>query len=257
MPPLVLEGDDAVRLGKQRVIGAFADVLSRLQARTALPDDGANKWKLGNFFPKSRELKTNDSVIMDAAPLFKGYLVDTSYSFCFGEDPAHRKMMANLSGFRDDVCQAVNAGHTFKSIAERVGADIRAMGYEPVHQKHPGAVLGHRTLKTTDLPFTWRLQGFDGVSLTWFGAKEKLAQAGIGRHSPLWNESKTSDHAPHDGLWLVEPHAGDGPTGAKWEEILVIQDGKAHWLDEKPPHVHQWQQIAKGAAYVPRQNKIY
>jgi len=220
--------------------------------RTALPDDGDKKWKTGNFFPKSRALKKGDSVIMDAAPLFKGYLVDTSYSFCFGDNPKHAEMMGNLAGFRDQVCRAVNEGQTFKAIADKVGSDIRAMGYEPVHQKHPGEVLGHRTLKIANLPFDWRLQGFDGVALTWFGWKEKLAQSGWGKHSPLWNESKTSDHAPHDGLWLVEPHAGDGPVGAKWEEILVIDNGKARWLDDNPPHVYQWSQIAKGLGYGPR-----
>lgn len=220
--------------------------------RTALPDDGSTKWKTGNFFPKSRPLELGDSVILDAAPLFNGYLVDTSYSFCFGDNPEHRKMMASLSQFRDQVRVAVNEGQTFKSIAEAVGADIRAKGYAPVHQKHPGEVLGHRTLKLPDLPFNWRLQGFDGISLTWFGWKEKLAQSGFGRHSPLWNESNTSDHMPHDGLWLVEPHAGAGPVGAKWEEILVIQNGVAQWLEDEPPHVYQWDRIASGNSYGPR-----
>ncbi len=41
-------------------------------------------------------------------------------------------------------------------------------------------------------------------------------------------------------------------VGAKWEEILVIEDGKARWLDDEPPHVRQWSQIAAGANYRPR-----
>jgi hypothetical protein len=35
------------------------------------------------------------------------------------------------------------------------------------------------------------------------------------------------------GLWAIEPHLGTtGPCafGAKFEEILVVEGGKAHWL---------------------------
>jgi len=215
--------------------------------RTALP----GKWPVGKFFPKSKALETGDSVILDAAPLFKGYLVDTSYSFCFGDNDNHKKMMADLAQFRDQVLDAINAGRGFKQIADDVLNTFEGLGYEPAHTKHPGEVLGHRAVKTANLPFNWRISGFDGLSLTWFGLKDKWATSGLGRRSPLWNSSKASDHAPHDGLWLVEPHAGAGPVGAKWEEILVIDGGKARWLDDNPPHVRQWAQIAAGESYRP------
>ena len=215
--------------------------------RTALP----GTWPVGKFFPKSRALEPGDSVILDAAPLFSGYLVDTSYSFCFGDNDDHRAMMQHLAQYRDSVPAAVNTGDSFKTIAERVNASMNAVGYEPVHTKHPGEVLGHRAIKTPKLPFQPRLQGFDAVSLSWFKFKDSLAMRGLGRKSPLWNGSKASDHSAHDGLWLVEPHAGFGAVGAKWEEILVIEDGKARWLDERPPHVRQWSQIAEGSDYRP------
>ncbi len=215
--------------------------------RTALPGN----WPVGKFFPKSKALEPGDSVILDAAPLFKGYLVDTSYSFCFGENSAHKKMMADLAQFREQVPGAINAGKGFKQIADNVLNTFESLGYEPAHTKHPGAVLGHRAIKTANLPFNWRISGFDGLSLTWFGLKDKWATSGLGRRSPLWNSSNASDHAPHDGLWLVEPHAGAGPVGAKWEEILVVDGGKARWLDDNPPHVRQWAQITAGESYRP------
>lgn len=217
------------------------------EGRTALPGD----WRIGNFFPKDRPLQDGDSVIMDAAPLFKGYLVDTSYSFCFGENPVHRQMMMDLSTFRTGIRDAVNAGESFKTIAEIVASRIREMGYEPVHTKHPGEVLGHRAVKVANLPFTWRMQGFDGLSLGWFILKGKAVKAHLSRSAPTWNESKHSDHKPHDGLWLVEPHVGKGKVGAKWEEILVIENGYAEWLDDEPPHVRQWSQIAAKQSYRP------
>ena len=215
--------------------------------RTALPGD----WSIGKFYPRSRALQEGDSVILDAAPLFAGHMVDTSYSFCYGNNDTHRSMMANLARFRDRVRDAVNAGQSFKSIAESVNVELQSLGYEPVHTKHPGEVLGHRAIKTARLPFAPRYRGFDAVSLGWFLLKGRLADSGLGRRSPLWNDKESSDHKPHDGLWLVEPHAGCGDVGAKWEEILVIEDGKARWLDDEPPHIRQWAAIEAGESYAP------
>jgi len=215
--------------------------------RTALPGD----WTIAHFFPKDRALNAGDSVIMDASPICEGFLVDTSYSFCMGENAVHRDMMANLAGFRAAICDAVNTGRSFKEIAEDVLLKFASYEYEPAHAKHPGAVLGHRAVKFARLPVQWRINGFDGLALTWFRLKDRFAQTPLCSRSPLWNDSQSSDHAPHDGLWLVEPHAGKDGVGAKWEEILVIDRGKARWLDDQPPHVRQWASIAKGGAYGP------
>jgi Xaa-Pro aminopeptidase len=236
----------------QRYRAAGADSFFHLPVvlfgeRTALPGD----WTVQHFFPKTKTLEPGDSVILDAAPLFKGYLVDTSYSFCFGDNDEHRAMMQHLAQYRDSVAAAINNRDTFKIVADRVLETMTTAGYEPVHSKHPGEVLGHRAVKMPNLPFQLRLQGFDAVSLSWFRLKDRLARSGWGRHSPLWNTRETSDHETHDGLWLVEPHAGLGSIGAKWEEILVIEDGEASWLDDSPPHVRQWAQIEKGDAYGP------
>ena len=216
-------------------------------SRTALP----GTWSIGHFFPKSKALSENTSVIMDASPIFNGYMVDTSYSFCFGKNASHAKMMMDLSGFRDAIRDSINNGDSFMSIAHSVNSKLRAMGYDPVHTKHPGEVLGHRAIKVPRLPFTWRTQGFDALSLLWFKLKAKLAGSGWSNNSPLWNGAETSNHKPHDGLWLVEPHAGADKVGAKWEEILVIKNGEAEWLDKEPPHVKQWRNITDGMDYSP------
>jgi len=215
--------------------------------RTALPGE----WPVGKFFPKAKVLEPGDSVILDAAPLFGGYLVDTSYSFCFGDCDDHRAMMRHLAQYRESVPAAVNNGDSFKLIAEDVLETMTAAGYEPAHTKHPGQVLGHRAVKAPDLPFPLRLQGFDAVSLSWFKLMDRMSKSGLGWRSPLWNTHNSSDHQAHDGLWLVEPHAGLGPVGAKWEEILVIEGGVARWLDDNPPHVDQWSRIEAGTTYRP------
>ena len=213
--------------------------------RAALPGN----WTIGHFFPKSKQLKDGDSVILDASPLFKGYMVDTSYSFCFGEDEAHKEMMLHLAQYRSSIPDAINSGASFQNVAEQVVSTMDKAGYESVHRKHPGEVLGHRAIKTPKLPFQLRLQGFDAISLTWFRMKEAIAGTPLTNKSPLWNTSELSDHEAHDGLWLVEPHAGRGEVGAKWEEILVIENGSARWLEQAPPHVKQIEKIRQGEPY--------
>ena len=197
--------------------------------RTGLP----GRWGIGNFFPRDTALKEGDAVILDGAPIFDGFMIDTSLSFSFGDTPAHDEMMASLLVQRHKIRDAVNSGASFLSIAEGVAADCAALGYEGVHEKHPGAVLGHRALRLR-WPRGWRLRGADGVALSWFLMKIGLSRF-FARQSPLWSRHATSDHAPTDGLWMVEPHFSNGEFGAKWEEILVIEGGEARWLDDTPP----------------------
>lgn len=251
LEPGMLERDVAHRLvqayRREGVKSFFHLPVVLFGERTALPGE----WPVGKFFPKKRAVAENEAVIFDASPIFGEYLVDTSFSFCLGNNDAHREMMNNLAEFRQSVPHYINSGMTFHAVAMKVLDRVIHMGYVPVHEKHPGEVLGHRALMLPRLPFVWRAQGFDALSLSWFYGMEYISRAHLAR-SPLWNTTSTSKHKPYDGLWLVEPHAGDGPTGAKWEEILVIESGKARWLDDEPPHVKQWRLIGELRDYGPR-----
>jgi len=202
--------------------------------RTGLP----GQWKLGHFMPRQRPLKQGDAVILDGAPLFDGYMVDTSYSFCFGHNPAHDTMMKHLLEQRVLIKDLVNKKASFLKIAQTVAEIGAKLGYDSVHEKHPGEVLGHRALRIRG-PQGWRLKGSDGASLSWFLMKIGLSRL-LPTQSPLWNRNPSSDHAPTEGLWMVEPHFSNGEFGAKWEEILVIKERQAHWLDDNLPHVEKW-----------------
>jgi len=140
-----------------------------LEETAASPAGGETKKEVTHALVKRYRVAGADSFFHLPVVLFSGYLVDTSYIFCFGDN-----------------------------------------------DEHPGEVLGHRAVKTPNLPFQLRLQGFDAVSLSWFRLKDRLATSGLGRQSPLWNSLKTSDHKAHDGLWLVEPHAGLSLVGADY-----------------------------------------
>jgi hypothetical protein len=202
--------------------------------RTGLP----GRWGIGKFFPRDVTLQPGDAVILDGAPLFDGFMLDTSYSFAFGSNPDHDEMMRSLLVQRTKIHDAVNRGLSFLEIAQTVADDCEALGYEGVHEKHPGEVLGHRAVRVRG-PQGWRLRGSDGASLGWFLMKSAQARY-VPNQSPLWNRNASSDHAPTDGLWLVEPHFANDRFGAKWEEILIIEDGRARWLEDDPPHVRKW-----------------
>ena len=202
--------------------------------RAGLPGD----WRISNFFPKKNILKQGDSVILDAAPIFNGYLVDTSTSFCFGKNIYHDAMMTDLIAERQLILDETNQGLSFMQIAQNVQSRASANGYESVHEKHPGEVLGHRAGRwITGNKLSFRQQGFDAPTLLWFKLNSKLANLGFKTLNPLWNRNNDSDHPPTDGLWLVEPHYAKNEIGAKWEEILLIDKGKARWLQDDPPHL--------------------
>ena len=44
------------------------------------------------------------------------------------------------------------------------------------------------------------------------------------------------------GLWAVEPHIGFRDVGVKFEELLVVTEDDAFWLDDDLPHVRRWQE---------------
>src|SRR5262249_15043392 len=87
----------------------------------------------------------------------------------------------------------------------------------------------------------WRTTiGRFGVGGLWALGRTVVAAAGQG-WSPLWNDGRGSNHPPQPGLWAVEPHLANGDVGAKFEELLVITEDEAYWLDDDLPHVRAWE----------------
>jgi len=207
-------------------------------ARTALP--GA--WRNKHFWPTKTRLAEGDAVILDASPIFDGHLVDTSFSTRAGENAEHHQMLLDLAPFRAMIAERVREGLSFRAIALETDARIRAMGYENRHQMHLEEVLGHRALRLRRPTPGWTFdEGFDSQTFAWFALHTVAARQKLWQFSPNWNAQPSSEHAPWDGLWAVEPHLGkEGRLGAKWEELLVIQDGCVSWLDHDTPHVRYW-----------------
>ncbi len=231
------------RFHEQGVHHYFHVPVALFGTRTAYP---------GNFgqleaLSTDRKLEPGMPVILDAAPVYRGYTVDTSLATSFGNHPGQRELIRALEPLRDLILVRVRERATFRAIAREVDDAIRAQGYENCHRKHIAFVLGHRV---TQVPDTWlhrrRIWGI-GVPQAWYFISRTLgARRGHGplpHGSPNWNHTRTSDHPPPPGLWAVEPHLGKDGVGAKFEEILVITETDAWWLDEGGlPHHRIWGQ---------------
>lgn len=218
---------------REGVHGFFHLPVALFGERTTLPDP----WATESFWPTDRALRAGDAVVLDASPIFEGYVVDTSLSCTATASDAHAAAMADDLTYRTTIVEAVRAGATFREIAAAVDADMTARGDRNCHRLHPEAVLGHRVVRIAE-PDAVRPpdgSGFDATVLGWFIQGIAAAQS-QGTPSPTWNDRPTSDHAPAPGLWAVEPHLARGPVGVKWEELLVVEDHDAYWLDDDVPH---------------------
>jgi len=205
--------------------------------RTTYPGD------FGEFeaLATDKKLEHGMPVILDAAPIYDGHLVDTSLPFSFGENTVMDQMTRDLQPFRSFIKDSVNAGKTFQAIELEVNDMINDLGYLNCHRKHIGAVLGHRVMKVKNRPWNrLKIKQLGVRQVGWFYWKSMLARKGWQNESPNWNQYKTSNHAPFHGLWAVEPHFAKDGVGTKFEEILVITEQGAEWLDEDLPHTRFW-----------------
>ncbi|MGH8441295.1 MAG: M24 family metallopeptidase [Nevskiaceae bacterium] len=193
--------------------------------------------------PTDRRLERGMPVILDAAPVYFGYTVDTSLAVPFGENQKQRMLTRALKPLRDLILLRARERASFRAIAREVDDEIRKLGYENCHKKHIAFVLGHRVTQVAD---TWlsrrRIWGLGVPQAAFFIGKTFGAQQFGGTGSPNWNHTRSSDHPPTPGLWAVEPHVGQDGVGAKFEEILVITETDAFWLDEGGlPHHRAWE----------------
>lgn len=192
------------------------------------------------FYPGLRRLEAGMPFILDCAPSMHGYTADIGYCGVIGENRILDRLMDDLLEYRELIVTMARQRRNLSDISQAVDRLCQRHGYEPRHKAYPFEVLAHRVEKLAD----------DGekshLSLFNFGVRniaELLKDVAAGRregHSPLWSSGPRSDHPPTPGLWAVEPHLGFRDVGAKWEELLVVTDRDAYWLDDDVPHVRRW-----------------
>lgn len=194
------------------------------------------------FYPGLRRLEEGMPFILDCAPSMGGYTADIGYCGVIGENRILDRLMDDLLEYRELIVTLVRQRKHLSEVSQAVDRLCQRHGYDPRHKAYPFEVLAHRVEKLAD----------DGekshLSLFNFGVRnitELLKGVVDGRregHSPLWSSHSKSDHPPTPGLWAVEPHLGFRDVGAKWEELLVVTDTDAYWLDDDVPHVRRWRE---------------
>jgi len=190
------------------------------------------------FLPTGTRLEEGMPYILDMAPIRDGFASDIGYGGVLGENRIWTRVNADLAAFRPLILDLVRERRTFADIYAEVDAYIARLGYDNRHRKYPGQVIGHQVgvikgmlPKGVGYPF--------GVRFLQTLGRELVTERVAGR-SPLWNGAKQSAHPPTPGLWAVEPHIGFRGVGVKFEELLVVTEDDAYWLDDDLPHVRRW-----------------
>lgn len=180
-----------------------------------------------HFLPSSRRLQPDDVVILDTAPILNGYTSDIGYTFSMSENLELKRAKMLLKEFRKNLPTYFESPMKTQEIWRKIDHDIKAAGFDNCHEQYPFSVLGHRVrkLRFSQIPGVTIPFGMQAIfSLITHGIKPEL----LGPNSDLKKA----------GLWALEPHVGGTGFGAKFEEILVVdEEGKASWLDDQVPHV--------------------
>jgi len=191
------------------------------------------------FMPSNRKLEKGMCVILDVAPVINSKAADIGYSFSFGENDLVSQAKNDLAPFRTLILELANQKSSLKDIYLACDQLIEKNGYQNCHQKYPLGVLGHKIGK---LPGSYlpklNILGFHPQSFLFLlghlGKSLKNKQDNIPFMTP------TSEVPLEPGLWAIEPHISKGEIGVKFEEIMVVTDDHAYWLDDHLPHVEYW-----------------
>ncbi|MFP1625391.1 M24 family metallopeptidase [Streptomyces sp. 5K101] len=195
------------------------------------------------FFASGRRLEEGMSYVLDCAPVVDGYTADIGYAGKIGDNPVWDRMAQDLREYRELIVREVRLRKPLDEVYAAVDALIARHGYDNRHKVYPGRVIGHQVTRT-------KARGPAGVTVFGFGVRtlqtlgRELISERLHGRSPLWADGRSSRHAPTPGLWAVEPHIGFRDVGLKFEELLVVTEDDAYWLDDDLPHVRRWQQGA-------------
>jgi Xaa-Pro aminopeptidase len=190
------------------------------------------------FFPTSRPLERGMPFILDCAPVVDGVAADIGFSTSNGENREVERIQRALEDHRDLILEGVRGRKPLATIYAEVDALAATQGLENRHRAYPFRVLAHRL---SDLPRPGTTRTVLGFGVDTISALTRdLASALREGWSPLWSGARWSAHPATPGLWAVEPHLAAGRVGAKFEEVLVVTEDDAYWLDDDVPHVRGW-----------------
>ncbi len=236
------EADVARRLrrafAEQGVRSYFHVPVALFGDRTAYPGDFGQLEAL----PTARPLAERDAVILDAAPIYGGFTVDVSLAVPRGGSAG---VFARADGLLEElrrlILERARERRSMREISREVNRVIVERGFENCHRKHIGRVLAHRITRVHPPVVARRsIWGLSPLAVAWFFWRSYRSSRGRAALTPNWNDSRQSECPPQPGLWAIEPHVGLGALGSKFEEILVIAESGAWYLDDDLPHHRRW-----------------
>lgn len=174
-----------------------------------------------DYLPGKRVLRENETYILDVAPIVGGYICDIGFSNCFGSDPEFETCRSYLAELRSAIPELFQTLSTGSGIWNAIDENILSNSFENIHKKYPFSVLGHRIHKS-------RLQGIKAnlINFGWQSYWELLSRGLFGQ---LLNQNFEGDLK---GLWAIEPHIGTPTFGAKFEEILLVDENGCRWIED-------------------------
>lgn len=181
--------------------------------------EGMRKYQ--DFMPSSRVLLPGDAYILDVAPIFRGFACDIGYTGSLGPNPDVERAIAFLKTLKEDIPHKFQDRVPGSEIWKWIDKRIVDAGYANAYVKYPFSVLGHRIHRVPEWAPKFQLLNF-GWQSYW-----SLASRGL--FGQLLNQDFSGNLT---GLWAIEPHLSGKNFGAKFEEILVVTETEAFWLDK-------------------------
>ena len=182
-----------------------------------------------NYLPSKKALCENDVFILDVAPIVNGFISDIGFSGCLGLNPEYDRAMETLAQLRVEIPVLAEQCGQGRVLWDLLDKRIKNDGWENIHATYPFGVLGHRLHRNTNTVEA------NFIHFGWQSYWELISRGLFGQ---LLNKDFTGSL---DGLWAIEPHIGGTNFGVKFEEILVIEAGKARWLNPEPAYCKEVQ----------------
>jgi Xaa-Pro aminopeptidase len=180
--------------------------------------EGMHSYKA--FMPSTRVILPGESFILDVAPIYRGYSCDIGYTDCLGENPELKKAQEFLARLKKEIPAKFQQRVSGSQIWNWIDEEIKQAGYTNAYIKYPFSVLGHRVHKVSELASHLKVMNF-GWQSYW-----SLVSRGL--FGQLLNRNFSGDLT---GLWAIEPHLSGKTFGAKFEELLVVTENDAYWLE--------------------------
>lgn len=174
--------------------------------------------------------RPDEFVVYDLAPILGGFIGDIGFAFTLEPNPVMVEGRKFLLELRARIAELFASDLSTAQIWQKVDEMLQERGYENCHRKYQFSVLGHRVNR---VPLDWIPSSASGL-YSFHGYWNFISRGFFSEILSPWHEGEKT------GLWAIEPHIGlrDFGFGAKFEEILVVGKGEAHWLSDDVPHLN-------------------